>query len=278
MLHVHRAERSDRLAEALADVLAEPLADPFAAEVVAVPTRGIERWLAQRLSHRLGTGPGREDGVCANVEFPSPAELVAAALGTPPDDPWRPERLVWPLLEVVYSCVGEDWCAALSLYLGADDDPGAELRRGRRFAAARHIAGLFDRYGEHRPEMVRAWAAKDDADTPADLAWQPELWRRLRERLGVASPAEALEDACLALEEGRAAAPLPARLSLYGPTRLSATHLRVLAALAATREVHLWLPHPSPAMWDRVAAAPSAGTRPQQGLVPRLTPPASHGP
>ena len=80
MLHLHRAERSDTLADALADVLAEPPADPFTAEVVAVPARGMERWLAHRLAHRLGTAAGRGDGVCAHVVFPSPGDVVAAAL------------------------------------------------------------------------------------------------------------------------------------------------------------------------------------------------------
>ena len=89
MLHVHRAERADRLADGLAETLLEPLDDPFAPEVVAVPTRGIERWLTQRLSTLLGTSDGRRDGVCANVEFPFPARLIqgalAAATGIDPD-------------------------------------------------------------------------------------------------------------------------------------------------------------------------------------------------
>lgn len=80
MLRIHRAERADRLVEALADVLAAPLDDPFAPEVVAVPTRGVERWLSQRLSGSLGVSPGRGDGVCANVWFPFPGRLVAGAV------------------------------------------------------------------------------------------------------------------------------------------------------------------------------------------------------
>jgi exodeoxyribonuclease V gamma subunit len=54
VLHLHRAERSDRLAEALAELLREPPADPFAAEVIAVPAKGVERWLSQHLSTVLG--------------------------------------------------------------------------------------------------------------------------------------------------------------------------------------------------------------------------------
>ena len=87
-------------------LLVEPLPDAFAPEIIAVPTRGMERWLSQRMSARLGARPGRSDGVCANVEFPSPRRLlggvVAVAAGLPPDeDPWLPERALWPLLEVM---------------------------------------------------------------------------------------------------------------------------------------------------------------------------------
>src|SRR5947209_2042562 len=104
MLHIHRAERADRLADGLAETLLQPLDDPFAPDVVAVPTRGIERWLAQTLSTKLGTTQDRADGVCANVDFPFPGRLVvgalAAATGIDPEhDPWLAERSVWPLLE-----------------------------------------------------------------------------------------------------------------------------------------------------------------------------------
>src|SRR3954464_13406648 len=106
MLHVHRSERADAFVDALGALLAAPLPDPFAPEVIAVPTRGMERWLTQKMSGSLGATPGRFDGVCANVEFPSPTRLVgeavAAACGIDPDeDRWLPERAVWPLLEVV---------------------------------------------------------------------------------------------------------------------------------------------------------------------------------
>ena len=88
MFHIHRAERADGLVGALGAVVLSPLDDPMQAEVVAVPTRGVERWLTQRLSAVLGASPGRADGVCANVEFPFPGRLVngavAAAVGRRP--------------------------------------------------------------------------------------------------------------------------------------------------------------------------------------------------
>ena len=58
VLTVHRSDRADALADALAGLLSEPLADPLAPEVVSVPTRGMERWLAQRVSGVLGAAPG----------------------------------------------------------------------------------------------------------------------------------------------------------------------------------------------------------------------------
>src|SRR5687768_5549149 len=164
-------------------MLAEPPADPFAGEVVSVPTRGVERWLAQSLSARLGATPGRGDGVCANVAFPPPRRLlgdaVAAAAGIDPDrDPWLPERAVWPLLGVVDASLGEPWCRGLAAYLEG------EARRSRRFAVVRHLAALFDRYALHRPALLREWA-----DGRGEH-WQAQLWRRLDAAIPLPGPAE----------------------------------------------------------------------------------------
>src|SRR5438309_3370742 len=129
MLHIHRAERADALVAALGAVVVEPLDDAMAAEVVAVPTRGIERWLTQRLSTRLGATPGRADGVCANIDFPFPGRLVLHSLASasdvdPDQDPWPAERLVWPLLELVDECIEEPWLAVLAAHLeGARGGP-----------------------------------------------------------------------------------------------------------------------------------------------------------
>jgi exodeoxyribonuclease V gamma subunit len=260
MLHVHRAERADALVGALRELLATPPADPFAPEVVAVPTRGMERWLTQRMAARLGASAGRADGVCANVGFPPPRRLigdaVAAASGIDPEeDPWLPERMVWPLLEVVDGSLLEPWAQPLAAFLGGTE--GDPARRARRFATVRHLAELYDRYALHRPELLRRWA--EGAET-SDERWQAELWRRLDERIGVPGPAGRLEPACEALRAKPELADLPARLSLFGLTRLPAGRLRVLEALAEQREVHLFLLHPSPALWEKVAPLrPAAG-------------------
>ena len=245
--------------------MVDPVSDPFALELISVPTRGMERWLTQRVSAHLGATPGRSDGVCANVEFPSPRRLVGDVVMSASGmengaDPWLPERAVWSLLEVVDEALPEPWLASLAAHLNgttAEPDPA---RRARRFASVRHLADLFDRYALHRPELLRAWAHGNDTDgagrhLPPDTSWQAELWRRLRDRIADPGPAERLEVACARLREDPELVDLPHRLSLFGLTRLPAGHLAVLRALAAGRDVHLFLLHPSPALWERVARA-----------------------
>lgn len=285
MIRVHRAERADRLVAALADVLAEPLDDPMAAEVVAVPSRGIERWIAQELSARLGAAPGADDGVCANVEFPFPSRVIGAALaavtGTDPDaDPWTPSRLVWPLLAVVQEHLDEPWLASLRTHLLGPAEAPDPTRRSRRFGAVRHIADLYDRYAIHRPSMVRAWHDGRDVDSrgeplPDDARWQAQLWRAVRERIGIPSPAERLVDVDRVLRADPDAVDLPPRLSLFGLTALPRSSTAVLSALAAHREVHLFLLHPSAALWERVARLGLPATRVRRAEDPSRTVPSN---
>ncbi len=277
MLTVHRSASGSVLAGALADVLATtPPDDPFAAEVVAVPAKGVERWLAQRLSHVLGADDG--DGVCANVRFPWPSALVDDAVrrASPEHaasvERWEPARAVWPLIEVVDANLARPWATTLARHLA-----GSNAVDGRRFAVAARLSRAFDVYGHSRPQMLGAWAAGrdevgDGSSLPADLRWQAELWRLLRERLG-AAPAELLDDACLRLRADPALADLPDRLSVFGASRLSPARLAVLAALAERREVHLWLNHPSPALWDAADRAGQVVRRTEDPTVRELTNP-----
>ena len=236
----------------------------MAAEVVAVPTRGIERWLTQQLSAHLGVTDGRHDGVCANIDFPFPGTLVSGALARamdtkPESDPWLPQRAVWPLIEVVEAHFDEPWLAPLAQHI----KNSATVEGSRRFSSIRHMADLFDRYAVHRPDMLQRWAA--GSPQLDEAAWQVELWRLLRDHIGTPSPAERLRDACRRLRAEPELLELPPRLSLFGLTRLPASYLEVLEAIGKARNVHLYLMHPSPALWDRLA--PSIG--PSSRSVPR---------
>ncbi|MCW2647654.1 MAG: recC, partial [Pseudonocardiales bacterium] len=134
MLLIHRSERADPLVAALGDVLARPAGDPFATEVVAVPSKGVERWVAQQLSHVLGADD--DDGVCANVLFPSYVRLLDEAVASASSEYaesvelWSAERSVWPLMKVIDECAPtEAWAQVLAAHLGLDGTGD----KGRRF-------------------------------------------------------------------------------------------------------------------------------------------------
>ncbi|WP_433955296.1 exodeoxyribonuclease V subunit gamma [Janibacter indicus] len=267
-LHLHRAQRTDTLADELGELLASPLPDPFAQEVVVVPEQGIERWLAQRLSHRLGRGEGGQDGVCAGVTFLRPRSLVTMLTGRDEDDPWLPQHLVWPLLEVIDASLGQPWCEALSRHLGHGTDDPDGTRAGRRYSVALRLARLFHRYGQSRPTMLTDWREGRDTDGTGspldpDLTWQAELWRRLVSRVDAPPPDVRHAETVERLRSDGDGLELPERLSLFGHTRLAVTEVELLRALGRSRDVHLWLPQPSPDLWERLA--PFA----EEGLVAR---------
>lgn len=252
-LHLRRAERTDMLADGLARLLAEPAPDPFTEELVLVPAKGIERWLSQRLSDRLG--------VCAGVRFRSPRSLIAEITGTVEDDPWSPEALVWPLLSVIDEHLDEPWARPLATHLGQfEAGEERELRQGRRYAVARRLAGLFTSYARQRPELLISWL-DDDAVEP-DLAWQPPLWRALVSRVDAVPPHVRHGQVRARLRESPS--DLPPRISLFGHTRLPVTDVELLDALATHHELYLWLPHPSDALWQTLASDRDRGPAPRR--------------
>lgn len=284
-LFVHRATSTDALAAGLADLLRDPLADPFAEQVVAVPAKGVERWLAQQLSHHLGaSGPGTHDGVCAGVRFLSPHSLVALVLGIEVGDPWHADQLAWPVLRAIDDSLDEPWAHPLAQHLGRGV-PGieGELRRGRRYAVARRLAGLFSDYAAQRPAMLADWRTGGSGDglgsqVAADLAWQPELWRRVLDVVGngdagAEAPEQRQTRVVAALRAGDLdGLDLPGRLSLFGHTRIARSEIEVVEALAEHRDVHLWLPQASPTAWDRLAEVTASGPVPrdEDGSGPRV--------
>lgn len=251
-LHLHRAERTDLLADGLGALLADPLPDPFGEELVLVPARGVERWLSQRLAQRLG--------VCAGVAFRSPASLIAEITGTVDDDPWSPEAMTWPLLEVIDCSLDEPWCRTLATHLGHfDAGEEAELRRGRRYSVVRRLAGLFGSYARQRPQLLVDWLDGQVAGLDPDLAWQPELWRALVAAVPADPPHIRHQKTIARLREGPTG--LPVRLSVFGHTRLACTDIELLQALATHHDLHLWLPHPSDELWRALQGV--------HGAVPR---------
>ena len=201
-----------------------------------VPAKGVERWLTQRLSHRLGAGPRGGDGVCAGVGSSARARWSRCSPARDRDDPWDPDRLVWPLLDVDR----REPRRAVVRHPRRPPRPRPRRRRGR--AAPR--PPLLRRPPARRPlRVVRRAAAgagrptgatgrdTDGAGGPldADLRWQAELWRRLVAAVDAPPP-----DVRHARDRRRGSAPAAPssrcrrRLSLFGHTRLPVTEVELL--------------------------------------------------
>jgi exodeoxyribonuclease V gamma subunit len=259
-LHLHRAERTDLLADGLGTLLATPLSDPFADELVIVPAKGVERWLSQRLSHVLGRGTG-QDGICAGITFRNPGSLIAEITGTRHTDPWSPDAMVWPLLDAIDSSLDQPWCRTLATHLGHfEHGDEKELRQGRRYAVARRLAGLFASYARQRPQLLVDWLDGNTQGLDADLHWQPELWRALLDRVDAQPPHIRHAETVARLKDSPT--DLPERLSLFGHTRLPVTEIDLLHALSTHHELHLWLPHPSDQLWTQLSGG--HGPRPRR--------------
>jgi len=256
-LYVHHGPRLDTMADELVGLLAVTPDDPFTADVVAVPTAGLRDLVIRSAARRLG--------VSANIEFPFPGRFVAEALGSDPSvpDPWQLDPLTWAVLEVL-----EAGRVAVPGWEGA-----TRPRRSRRFAVARRIAELFDRYGAIRPELLQQWAAGTPGDgivraagaapeptsavLDSSFRWQFQLWREVRDLLGTPSPAERLPELLATLRDDPSLSRLPERVSWFGVDAMPAPRLAVLDALAVHREVHLWVGHPSIPAWDHTPPQPA---------------------
>lgn len=266
MLRIFTADAVEPLADRLVATLAEPLDDPMAPEWIAVPTAGMQRWLALRLARSLGASPDRAgDGVAANITFAFPGALrhhiLSAGAAGPKTDPWHVDHLVWAVLDVLRRNLGDDRLR-----------PPTTLPDGTTwFGRARHIADLFDRYATRRPDLLVQWHLGHDVDaTGRPLAeyhrWQPHLWRLVRARIGLPSPAERLPDLVQRLRSHPEVDQLhlPPRLAMFAMTALpgGSPFLAMVDALAVQRDVNLFFLDPSSAASSKLRATTSGEALP----------------
>jgi len=260
MLRIHSSDRLVVLADDLARLLRTVPPDPMTPEWIAAPSKAMQRWLALHLARRLGTSQphGRGDGVAANIEMSFPGSLMAHVVGAdlPDDNPWEVERLAWSTLSVIDRCVDDP-------LLGSLAHPGL----GSRFARARRIADLFDRYDLHRPAMIRRWADGSDTNSAGQpladhQSWQPHLWRLVRSHIGEPSPAERTPDIISRLESGQLRLDLPHRLIMFGLSVVPGGpgFMDVAMAVGTHHDLHLFLVQPSPSAAEAIRSATRSGS------------------
>ncbi len=266
-MRVHRSNRMEALGRRLAEVLQAPTDDGDALEairqrdVVVVHSQGMARWLSMELARHLG--------VCANVEFPFPKAMirqsVGAVLGEGEDawKTWRPDALLWRVLEALEGLLDTPAFAPLATYLarrGEAHGDQAPLVQVDAVLLAREIADIFDRYVSYRPDLIAAWEAGEGE------TWQPILWRAMRGGIEVPHLGAMVSDLDRALRAGVEVPVerLPPRICLFGIATLPPFYLDLFGALSRIREVHLFLLCPSNLYWGDIRDKGEQAQAPQR--------------
>lgn len=223
-----RSNRTETLAAVLASRVSEKPLGPFAREVIAVQSRGMERWLTLALAKRLG--------IWSNPAFPFPRALIEQVLShveagrSENAAAYEPSQLKW----FIAALLRESAPAELEAYLGIPSNPDRILR------LASNAAAVFDRYVLHRPALLRQWANGGGGD------WQAELWRRVVERLGPHDLATRIRNALDALRSTRTVDGLPfARLHLFSLETLPPLFLELFTVLSQRVETTFYVLEPS---------------------------------
>ena len=280
-LSVEFVEKLEDIVAPVAEYLNEGVQgnDLFASDHLVVPTAGVKAWLLPELAKTLGAQKEKCDGVVANVQvgylgmlysFVQPGKQGRV-------DPWSIEYLTMAVLHVI---------------TGRSEYEAIVRKHGGPLQAARMLADRFDRYHARRPMMIRSWEkgspvlAPSTADSFNDgewraagidsEMWQFNLWREVRELIGVPSRPAQVEAAVQQLRRGENLHGVPPRVMVAGLQSLQLGSIEVLQALGAVSDVRVVLVHPSPvlaARWseeflDTPVTRGALQIRPTEGDVP----------
>ncbi len=196
----------------------------------------MDEWLKRALAARRG--------IAANLDFEQPGSFVWRLLrardpGLPRHSPLDRGALVWRLYAALAGSRAKQ-APVLARYLAAGDERAP-------FELAEALATVFEQYQIYRPEWIRDW----EAGNATDAAWQAALWRRVAAG-ATPNPAQLYEDFARHADQLAPDNDLPARVSVFGISALAPAYLQLLAALAQTRDVFLFVPNPSRAYWGDI--------------------------
>ncbi|HET9700944.1 MAG TPA: exodeoxyribonuclease V subunit gamma, partial [Burkholderiales bacterium] len=252
MLKIIQSNRIDRLSEELAAAIQRPSAGlDLRAEVVVVPHSGLARWLKYRIADARG--------ICANVEFPYPAQFLWQLMsrvvpGIPERSPFDAEVMAWRIFSRLEALPEDPEAAPLRAY-------GAARDARERLALARRIAAVFDAYLVHRPDWLRAWAEGRliGLEPPQTERWQAWLWRELLRASGTLFAEHPRARFFAELERLRRrgsdpASLLPPAISVFGVPLLPPLYLGMFVELSRYVDVSCYVLNPCREYWADILA------------------------
>lgn len=258
------SNRTEALLDALANDLAAAKAkgrSPFEPVRIVVPNRNVETWLKHGLARRLG--------IAANLEVHLLRRFVGELLrkgmrgaeaegGRLVDGPLLNDLVLSLLLDDSY--LSQEGLSRVRSYLYAAGDAPDPVDL-RRVQLASELSRLFDEYGFSRPEMLAAWRHETLlGGTPyaETEEWQRRIWLDLFGEGGLAARRSE--------ESGERLILLPQVLErlrelqlgdgaptyLFGVSYFASAFHRILAALAAQAELHVYTLNPCMEFWEDV--------------------------
>ncbi|MEZ5603591.1 MAG: exodeoxyribonuclease V subunit gamma [Burkholderiaceae bacterium] len=249
-LRIRFDHRVDRLADALLDALehepAPGAGDPLAERTVIVPSVGVGRWLQRRDASRHGVSTRLRPEFAGRWLWRT---MRASLRDLPERSPFEPERVRWPLMELL----GE-----------LPDAPEFALVRKRvreegslaRLSLADALAARFDRYLAYRRDWLARWQrgqwASGDRPLGAHEAWQRWMWQRLLERLPGVRDEHPYDQFARQLASGGESVRRAlggTRIALFGRIDLSPEQFALFGQLSASIDVSLFAPDPCRELW-----------------------------
>jgi exodeoxyribonuclease V gamma subunit len=245
MLSLHHSNSLNKLAEILQVELARGSSGEniLQAQNILVQNPGMKRWLQQQIS--VSTG------IAANINFPLPSRFIWDIFSIQFDDvdsfsSYDAEVLRWSLMTILQDHIQEPALAVLKPYLQQDDHGQA------RFQLAQKLAGLFDQYQVYRPDMIARWQQGNATQSTVE-AWQAYLWCLIRD--GMQQPHRAQLITRLIHHLNKHQQPnnkFPKRVFVFAISAMSPMYMKVLNALAAHIDVHIFILNPCEYYWGDI--------------------------
>ncbi len=271
MVHSNRMEDLRKL---LLDVVKGNPLPPFEKETVLLQSNGIRQWL------KLGFAETDVLGISADTDYLLPSPFI-----------WECYRTILPDLKIqkksaldrgpltwrLYELMDETFSSNPTLY-----EPLIRFLKDKphpikRYQLATQLADLLDQYQVHRADWLLDWSnpysdchnrirlkagESSSMEIPAELQWQPALWRRLIEDLGAedwssnsrATLHEALLDRIDEIASGERERPpaLPRRIIVFGISSLPRQTLETLGKLGTISQVLFFVHNPCQFYWGNI--------------------------